>query len=86
MGLGKTVQTLAHLMIEKAAGRLNLPSLIVCPTSVIPNWTAEAQRFAPQLSVLPLHGGAVQHDVALALGQRPVRDIEPNSLLARGVH
>ena len=58
MGLGKTVQTLAHLMIEKAAGRLDRPALIVCPTSLIPNWTAEAQRFAPQLSVLPLHGPA----------------------------
>ena len=45
MGLGKTVQTLAHLMIEKAAGRLDRPSLIVCPTSLIPNWTAEAQSF-----------------------------------------
>ena len=56
MGLGKTVQTLAHLMIEKAAGRLDRPSLIVCPTSLIPNWAAEAQRFAPSLSVLPLHG------------------------------
>ncbi len=58
MGLGKTVQTLAHLMIEKEAGRLDRPSLIVCPTSLIPNWTAEAHRFAPELSVLPLHGSA----------------------------
>ncbi len=49
MGLGKTVQTLAHLMIEKAAGRLDRPSLIVCPTSLIPNWMAEARRFAPEL-------------------------------------
>ena len=58
MGLGKTVQTLAHLMIDKAAGRLDRPSLIVCPTSVIPNWMAEARRFAPDLSVLALHGAA----------------------------
>ena len=58
MGLGKTVQTLAHLMIDKAAGRMDQPSLIVCPTSVIPNWTAEARRFAPELSVLALHGAA----------------------------
>jgi superfamily II DNA or RNA helicase len=56
MGLGKTVQTLAHLSIEKQAGRLNKPALIICPTSLIPNWTAEARRFAPDLSVLPLHG------------------------------
>ncbi|HET6307503.1 MAG TPA: DEAD/DEAH box helicase, partial [Rhodopila sp.] len=58
MGLGKTVQTLAHLMIEKSAGRMDRPSLIVCPTSLIPNWLAEAHRFAPDLSVLPLHGPA----------------------------
>ena len=58
MGLGKTVQTLAHLMIEKAAGRLDRPSLIVCPTSLIPNWTAEARRFTPGLAVLPLHGAS----------------------------
>jgi superfamily II DNA or RNA helicase len=58
MGLGKTVQTLAHLMIEKHQGRLDRPSLIVCPTSLIPNWIAEAHRFAPELSVLTLHGAA----------------------------
>src|SRR6202000_3373716 len=58
MGLGKTVQTLAHLAIEKAAGRLDRPSLIVCPTSLIPNWLAEAHRFAPELTVLALHGSA----------------------------
>ena len=58
MGLGKTVQTLAHLLIEQAAGRLDRPSLIVCPTSLIPNWTMEAERFAPSLRVLALHGPA----------------------------
>ncbi|MCQ4162165.1 SNF2-related protein [Roseomonas sp. GC11] len=56
MGLGKTVQTLAHLAIEQAEGRLDRPALLVCPTSLIPNWTREAARFAPDLRVLPLHG------------------------------
>ena len=42
MGLGKTVQTLAHLAIEQAAGRLDRPALIVCPTSLVPNWLREA--------------------------------------------
>ncbi|WP_149536206.1 DEAD/DEAH box helicase [Siccirubricoccus phaeus] len=56
MGLGKTVQTLAHLAVEQAAGRLDRPALIVCPTSLIPNWLMEAARFAPMLRVLPLHG------------------------------
>jgi hypothetical protein len=56
MGLGKTVQTLAHLAIEQAAGRLDRPVLLVCPTSLVPNWLREAGRFAPGLRVLPLHG------------------------------
>ena len=56
MGLGKTVQTLAHLVVEQAAGRLDRPALVVCPTSLVPNWLREAERFAPSLSVLSLHG------------------------------
>jgi superfamily II DNA or RNA helicase len=56
MGLGKTVQALAFLAREKADGRLDKPALIVSPTSVLPNWQAEAERFAPELSVLPLRG------------------------------
>ena len=56
MGLGKTVQALAFLALEKAQGRLDKPALIVAPTSVLPNWQAEAERFAPELSVLALRG------------------------------
>ncbi len=56
MGLGKTVQTLAYFSIEKAAQRLQEPSLIVMPTSVLPNWIQETHRFAPNLSMLSLHG------------------------------
>jgi SNF2 family DNA or RNA helicase len=57
MGLGKTVQTLAHVLVEKEAGRLDRPCLIICPTSLIPNWQDEAAKFAPDLRVLVLHGG-----------------------------
>ena len=56
MGLGKTVQTLAHILLEKEAGRLDRPALVVAPTSLMPNWQAEAARFAPGLRVLLLHG------------------------------
>ncbi len=56
MGLGKTAQTLAHLLAEKQAGRLDLPALVVLPTSLVFNWQAEAERFAPDLKVLNLHG------------------------------
>ena len=56
MGLGKTVQALAHLAIEQEQGRLNRPALVVCPTSLVANWRAEAARFAPSLRTLVLHG------------------------------
>jgi len=56
MGLGKTVQTLAHLAKEKAGGRLDLPALVVAPTSLMFNWQEEAARFTPGLKLLCLHG------------------------------
>jgi superfamily II DNA or RNA helicase len=31
-------------------------SLVVCPTSLVHNWVAEAAKFTPQLKVLALHG------------------------------
>lgn len=56
MGLGKTVQALAHIASLKAANKLGAPVLILCPTSVIPNWQAEIRRFTPDLTVLQWHG------------------------------
>ena len=56
MGLGKTVQTLCHLHCEKQSGRADLPSLILAPKSVVPNWEKEAKKFAPSLRVLSLQG------------------------------
>ena len=47
MGLGKTLQTIAVLLSRVDKG----PSLVVCPVSIIGNWFAEAQRFAPLLNV-----------------------------------
>ena len=59
MGLGKTLQTLTHLLTEKEADRSGgKPSLVVAPTSVVPNWRAEAAQFAPGLRVLELAGAA----------------------------
>jgi SNF2 family DNA or RNA helicase len=56
MGLGKTVQVLAHMCLEKEAGRLENPFLVVCPTSVLPNWISETEKFAPRLRILSLAG------------------------------
>jgi superfamily II DNA or RNA helicase len=56
MGLGKTVQVLAHIQTEKVSGRMDRPCLIVAPTSTMPNWRREAERFAPHLRVVTLQG------------------------------
>ena len=48
MGLGKTVQALAAVH-----GR----TLVVCPTSVAPNWQSEVARFRPDLKLALYHGG-----------------------------
>ncbi len=56
MGLGKTAQTIANICVEEAEGRLTAPALIVVPTSLVANWTAELIKFAPHLQVVVLHG------------------------------
>jgi SNF2 family DNA or RNA helicase len=56
MGLGKTAQTIAHIALEHEAGRLGAPALIVVPTSLVPNWSAELARFAPHLRIVVMHG------------------------------
>ena len=60
MGLGKTLQTLSLLLLLKQRGELQHPALIICPTSVLGNWLAEAARFTPQLRVLQIHGNKRQ--------------------------
>ncbi|WP_256758738.1 DEAD/DEAH box helicase [Cohnella sp. WQ 127256] len=62
MGLGKTVQLIAYLLHIQENGPANseagkLPSLIICPTSVLGNWQKEISRFAPSLKVM-LHYGS----------------------------
>ncbi|WP_084708028.1 DEAD/DEAH box helicase [Leucothrix mucor] len=56
MGLGKTIQTLACLLKEKEAGRVNAPCMVIAPTSLMSNWRREVERFTPDLSVLTLQG------------------------------
>src|SRR5690606_11385437 len=55
LGLGKTVQVLALLLgrrQRRGKGEEHRPSLVVAPKSLVFNWQAEAERFAPTLKVL----------------------------------
>lgn len=56
MGLGKTVQALSLLTYCHLECQTDRASLLVMPTSLISNWQNEAERFAPDLKVLCLHG------------------------------
>ena len=81
MGLGKTVQVLAHLEAMRQRGELNLPAMVVAPTSLVWNWRAEALRFAPQLKTLILHGAAREANFAAIADQHLIITTYP--LLAR---
>lgn len=48
MGLGKTLQAITHLLARREAGDAGL-TLVVCPASLVYNWMAELERFAPAL-------------------------------------
>nr|WP_236635459.1 DEAD/DEAH box helicase [Rhodoferax sp. TS-BS-61-7] len=92
MGLGKTAQALAHVLLEKQAGRLDRPVLVVLPTSLLFNWQAEARRMAPDLRVLNLHGPdraalfahMPEHDLVLTTYPLLWRDID--ALAAQPFH
>jgi superfamily II DNA or RNA helicase len=84
MGLGKTVQVLALLDSLRQSGQLKGSTLIVCPTSLVFNWAAEAAKFTPGLRVLTLHGPQrrelfaqmSQHDVIITSYALLRRDAE----------
>ncbi|MBU8908361.1 DEAD/DEAH box helicase [Desertibacillus haloalkaliphilus] len=60
MGLGKSIQTIAYLVkvleTQQLEGAVHLPFLLICPTSLIGNWTNELEQFAPHLRIYVHHG------------------------------
>lgn len=60
MGLGKTVQAMS---VFRAKDKV----LVVCPTSVLPNWRSELARFRPGLRIAVYHGPARQLDDQAAI-------------------
>ena len=91
MGLGKTVQVIALLSHEREHDTDRTePALIVCPMSVVGNWSREIARFAPDLRVIVHHGtdraghsdfraAAAEADVVITTFAIATRD---NALLA----
>jgi superfamily II DNA or RNA helicase len=97
MGLGKTVQALAFLLYVhdpighspgpgQAPSGARLASLVVAPTSVVPNWAEEVKRFAPSLRVHLHHGsqrGVPPGDVDLVVTSYALLRIDIELLAAR---
>ena len=76
MGLGKTIQVLALLLVQRkpappptglppappAEPFPSPPSLLVAPASLLANWMAELERFAPGLQAKIVHPSAMMAD------------------------
>jgi non-specific serine/threonine protein kinase len=56
MGLGKTIQVIGLLLLHKRQrDKDDPPHLLVVPASLLANWQAELERFAPSLSFVIAH-------------------------------
>ena len=74
MGLGKTLQVIAFLLTAKRS-EVGLPSLVVCPASLILNWSDELARFAPELRTVLVMGTAAERKRLIAAGGEPDVDV-----------
>ncbi len=72
MGLGKTVQTIALLLWLKSKHKdQKLMHLVIAPTSVVPNWLMEIEKFGPTLKAVVWHGPE-RHALSDQLGDADV--------------
>ncbi len=72
MGLGKTVQVLALLTDVCVPDEQQCrPNLVVVPKSLVFNWLAEANRFAPHLAVLN-YTGTLRGDLRKVIGDHDI--------------
>jgi non-specific serine/threonine protein kinase len=83
MGLGKTIQVLSLLLVLKRrrtqpqpAASENGASLLIVPASLIANWKAEIQKFAPSLSVFYAHPAETPNEELAKTAKDPAKSLE----------
>ncbi len=75
MGLGKTIQVLSLLLAQRDEPDMKRrPSLLVAPASILANWAAEIERFAPTLTAMVAHPSTMAAD--------ELKSLEPENLNA----
>ncbi|MCA9265461.1 MAG: hypothetical protein KDA60_16490, partial [Planctomycetales bacterium] len=72
MGLGKTIQVVSLLLILKRQAVTN-PSLLVLPASLLGNWKAEFEKFAPTLSARFVHSSVTTKGEIAAIAKDPAK-------------
>ena len=83
MGLGKTIQVIALLLQirkdarKKISGSEKQPVLLVVPASLLGNWKAECERFAPSLEVFYAHPSQSMRERLAFLETAPAENSDP---------
>ncbi|MGP4071787.1 DEAD/DEAH box helicase [Piscibacillus sp. B03] len=65
MGLGKTLQSIAFLLSQREKNPEANPALVVSPASLVYNWQAEFDKFAPTMNVKIISGTAAERKLLL---------------------
>ncbi len=77
MGLGKTIQVLSLLLVlKRQADAKPRASLLVAPASLLANWAAEIERFAPGLKALIAHPSAMPPAELKALAPERLTEVD----------
>ncbi|MEE9452124.1 MAG: DEAD/DEAH box helicase, partial [Gammaproteobacteria bacterium] len=77
MGLGKTIQVITLLLIKKQQAKKNKrPSLLILPASLLSNWKAELQAFAPSLKAVYVHASEMSSKRLDEMAAQPERQLQ----------
>ncbi|MBR1898617.1 MAG: DEAD/DEAH box helicase [Oscillospiraceae bacterium] len=85
MGLGKTLQMISVLLAVKENGTQGT-SIIICPSSLVYNWIAELERFAPALHACAVAGTPAERAALIAQASGWDVLVTSYDLLKRDIH